>query len=115
MRILLVEDDLITQKAAALIIESCGAEVTVVGTAHEALAVLNNHYDVAFLDLGLPDLDGLQLAAKIRQLKPQIKLVLLTAHDSYEIADHPHRNEIDMFLRKPLTRASCLDAFALVA
>ena len=54
--------------------------------AGEALAWLRDHpADVALLDIGMPDMDGLKLAAEIRRIRPDTEIIFLTAHPEYAL------------------------------
>jgi two-component system KDP operon response regulator KdpE len=65
--ILLVDDEVSIQRAMVPLLRSRGYEVTVVGTAREALAsVEGERPDLIVLDLGLPDMDGLEVCRRVR-------------------------------------------------
>jgi len=55
------------------------------GTAREALDLLGRlHPDVVLMDIGLPDLSGIEAATRIRELRPQVAVVALTIHEDKE-------------------------------
>jgi two-component system response regulator NreC len=55
------------------------------GTAEEALrAVQELEPDVVLMDIGLPDLSGIEAATRIRELRPQVAVVALTIHEDKE-------------------------------
>ena len=67
MHILLVDDELSIQRTTAPLLRSRGYEVTVAGTAREALAsVEGDRPDLIVLDLGLPDMDGIEVCRRVR-------------------------------------------------
>jgi signal transduction histidine kinase/ActR/RegA family two-component response regulator len=69
VRVLLVEDDVDTREALALVLAEAGARVTSVGSAAEALASLTGSSpDVIVCDLGLPGEDGYALMRKLHGL-----------------------------------------------
>ena len=73
--ILLVEDDEALQRALAITLRSRGYDVMVAGTATLALDLITRRrVDVAIVDLGLPDLDGIEL---VRQLRAQLTAPIL--------------------------------------
>ena len=61
----------------------------------------DNRVDLAFLDIDLPVMNGIELSKKLREIRPDILIVFLTAHDEY-IQDS---NEVggDYYLIKPYT------------
>ena len=75
IRILLVEDDLQTQKVMSLILQQAGATVTTAGSGAEALkAYGKSRPQIVLSDVGLPDFDGYALLGKIRALESKRKL-----------------------------------------
>ncbi len=81
-RILVVDDNKENRLMLKKQSESWGAKVSTVKCADEALAFLgkDNKFDVAIIDLHMPEITGLDLCKKIRKLEAhrQIKLVLMT-------------------------------------
>lgn len=66
-RILLVDDEVSIQRAMAPLLRSRGYEVVVVGTGQDALAAVGiEPPDLIVLDLGLPDIDGIEVCRRIR-------------------------------------------------
>lgn len=83
MRILIVEDEMDLQEAIAegLRIDGYAVDTCEDGdTAYELLYVEN--YDLVILDLNLPGMDGLEVLDKIREEKPNLKVLILSARDS---------------------------------
>lgn len=87
LRILLAEDHGVVREGIRALLEQEGFEVVgEAGDGHEAIALCRETGpDVAILDLGMPNLNGLDAARKIRDLMPGIRVILLTmhAHDRY--------------------------------
>jgi DNA-binding NarL/FixJ family response regulator len=87
MKVLLVDDHTLIRRAVAqvLVLWVPGTEVTEVGTADEAVAVLAAAvYDVALVDVRMPGRDGLDLLREIRSSWPNLPVIMLTAHDASE-------------------------------
>lgn len=83
MRLLLVEDNprLVESLAAGLREEGCDVDVATTGAA--ALARLaRDDLDVVVLDLGLPDLDGTEVLARLRDRGSRCPVLVLTARDA---------------------------------
>ncbi|MDN4503034.1 response regulator transcription factor [Alteromonadaceae bacterium BrNp21-10] len=82
MKLLLVEDDIALADALAMSLRSESYAVDCVTTGAQALSALScNDIDMLILDLGLPDMDGLEVLVKVRHQKNAIPVLILTARD----------------------------------
>jgi two-component system KDP operon response regulator KdpE len=78
-RILLVDDDLSIQRTVAPLLRARGYHVDVAGTGHQAVKALGDDPpDLIVLDLGLPDLDGVEVCRRMRQ-QSRAPIVILSA------------------------------------
>jgi two-component system KDP operon response regulator KdpE len=78
-RILLVDDEVSIQRALAPLLRSRGYEVDVAGTGNDALDTLRTRPpDLIVLDLGLPDLDGVEVCRRVRA-ESAVPIVVLSA------------------------------------
>jgi DNA-binding response OmpR family regulator len=78
--LLVVEDDETIGAALTSGLRSHGHAVSWQHTAHGALAALGGRgFDLVLLDLGLPDLDGVELCRRVRSSQPGTVIVMLTA------------------------------------
>lgn len=85
MKILLIEDDDLVADSLARALRGSGYIVDCVGNgAHAETAVKTEPYDAVILDLGLPEMDGLEFLKRIRSKKIGVPVLILTARDSYE-------------------------------
>jgi DNA-binding response OmpR family regulator len=102
MRILLIEDE---KKVARFIARGLKAELYAVDVAHDGHMALdylgNNTYDLAVLDLNLPDISGHDVLVQIRKSNSPLPVLVLTARD--DIADKVTTFEqgADDYLTKP--------------
>lgn len=82
IRVVLAEDHLVVREGVKALLESEGVEV--VGEAadgQEAYRLAHDlRPDVAILDLGMPNLNGLDAARKIRRSIPDVRVIILTMH-----------------------------------
>ena len=113
-RVLLVEDDALIRMSAADILAEAGMEVAEAGSGRQALAVLDGGVvDVCMVDIGLPDMSGLDLAHRIRERLPGVPILFATGHAHVPGADGMTRVAT---LPKPYAETALLAALdALVA
>ncbi|MEI2643692.1 MAG: response regulator transcription factor [Candidatus Nanopelagicales bacterium] len=84
-RLLIVEDDLQMQRALTLTLSARGFQVTAASTGAEALRILaQQRADAIVLDLGLPDMDGIEVLRAVRQDSSVPVLVLSARSDRFE-------------------------------
>lgn len=103
MRILLADDEDIIHKTLAEYIKDLGHEVESVKDGKSALkAVELGEYNLAFVDIRMPGMDGLSLLAKIQEIRQDISVVIITAHGNMEAAVQALRFGAMDFLTKPI-------------
>ena len=104
LRVLVVDDSVDTAESLALLLQECGHEVRIVHDGPTALdAALDYRPDVVLLDIGLPKLDGYEVAKRMRQ-QPALQSVVLIAMTGYgQESDRQHSQEagFDHHLSKP--------------
>ena len=85
MQILLVEDDLSLADGLQLALKSEGIIVNHVATGRDAVYVVETFSpDIILLDLGLPDMDGLEVIKALRKKKVTTPILILTARNTVE-------------------------------
>lgn len=85
-RILVLEDNLLTARGLQYLLEQAGYEAEIATRASEARDLLeqqaeNRNFDLAILDVGLPDGDGFQLGAELNNGHAKMPMIFLTAKD----------------------------------
>ncbi|MFA4868567.1 MAG: ATP-binding protein [Pedobacter sp.] len=104
LRILFVEDNPINVLVAKKQLEYFGSVPDCAYSGKEALAMLeDNHYDVALLDLHMPEIDGYALADLIQQQYPEIHIVIFTADIMTEVKLKLAKMHIFDILNKPFS------------
>ncbi len=102
MRILLVEDDARMADSAGHYLRNTGFAVDVAATGTQALALAAiNGYDAVVLDLGLPDLDGLEVCRRLRSRASAPRILMATARDAVEARIAGLDTGADDYLVKP--------------
>lgn len=119
MRILIVEDDFISRRILKEILSEYGS-CDVVVDGHEAIQEFRmalseqKPYDIIFLDIMMPNVDGLQALKQIRSIERErgiqpvheVKIVMTTAlDDPRTVIDAYYQGGADSYLVKPLTKA----------
>ncbi len=116
-KVLLVDDSQDIVELMADVLEALGHEVRVAIDGPSALAVLDSFTpDVALLDIGLPGMDGYELAAQLRARRPssELKLVAITGYGQPADRARSAAAGFDEHLVKPVSVAA-LQATILVA
>ena len=106
LKVLLVEDEPIVMIIHRRILTELGYSPDTALTGEQALTMANNGYDVIFMDIGLPDTSGTEVAAKIRQHekgKKRAYIVALTGYPIDEVRPICQAAGIDNIANKPIT------------
>ena len=103
LRILLVDDDLLVRMATELLLDALGHAVTPAEGGLQALALAEGggDWDVAMLDLNMPDLDGLETLTRLRRLRPALPALIATGYADEEVLRNLARFERVALLNKP--------------
>lgn len=104
LRLLVVEDDAMVAEVIIGLLQSLGHHVTHAAQALAALTELQNDcFDLAFLDLDLPGLDGFELAKLIQTQSYSLPLIALTARADAQAEPLARAAGMQGFVRKPVT------------
>lgn len=100
--ILVIDDEPLLRRTLALILQRAGYQVTTSASAYEARDCLEaGPFDLIFLDLQMPEVDGLTLLAEIRTHHADTPVLILTAHATLESAMEAVRQGARDYLLKP--------------
>jgi PAS domain S-box-containing protein len=103
-RVLIAEDEAIIAMMLVGVLEGAGHEVEQAENGQQALDLfVSDRYDIALLDLGMPQLPGDELARELSKRDPHIATVLLTGWRLGE--GDPRRQAADFYLQKPIVAA----------
>lgn len=109
MRLLIVEDE---NKTAAYLAKGLGENGFLVDVAHDGedglFQALQNHYDILVVDVMLPKLNGWEVVRKIREVRPDTRILFLTARDSIEDKVKGLELGADDYLIKPFAFSELL-------
>lgn len=108
--ILVVEDNLVNQKLIQKTLNKLGLEVTISENGFRATnEAKNNKYDLIFMDLQMPVMDGIEATKKIREFDQTTPIVALTANVMGNIGDESKKAGMNDYLFKPLKKKYLLD------
>jgi two-component system KDP operon response regulator KdpE len=107
-KVLVVDDEHAILRALTAALEARGYRVSTARTGHEALEQVAAHApDVVLLDLGLPDLDGLEVCRRIRRWS-EVPIVVLTAEGSDDMKVLALDEGADDYVTKPYSTPELL-------
>jgi two-component system sensor histidine kinase/response regulator len=107
LKVLLAEDNLVNQRLAVRLLEKRGHRVAVAGNGREALEPLEKEsFDLVFMDVQMPEMDGLEATAAIREKEARMGLhqpiIALTAHAMKGDREKCLEAGMDGYLTKPI-------------
>jgi PAS domain S-box-containing protein len=117
-RILLAEDNVVNQKVAQGMLAKLGFSPDVVENGKLAVeAFRNNRYDLVFMDIQMPVMDGIEATHRIRSAKPppggpdsgRVPIVAMTAHAMQGDRERCLAEGMDDYISKPLSPASLVE------
>ena len=99
--VLIVDDQEDLRYSLAKAVKKQGYSVTTAATGQEAIAVLESRIiDLIFLDIGLPDVDGIELIPTIRQISSDVEIVILTGlNDAKTAVDALRAGALDYIVK----------------
>ncbi len=101
--ILIVDDEVNLRSTLGVILQRAGYGISEASDGQDALQLLsNNKYDMMFLDLKMPGIDGLQLLPESLRIDPDLSVVILTANASLETAIRALSLGAEGYLLKPV-------------
>ena len=114
LRTVLAEDNVVNQLVQRRMFLQLGHECDVVANGRQLIdAVQHGHYDIAFVDIQMPEMDGMEAAREVRARGfTRVRLVALTADVTTETRKACMLAGFDEYLPKPVTVAALEGAFA---
>ncbi|MGE5187985.1 MAG: response regulator [Betaproteobacteria bacterium] len=101
--ILVVDDDKSILRTFSRILQKSGYEIETAETGKEAIEKADNrHYDLALVDIRLPDMEGTDLLAKLKKQLQQTVKIMITGFPSLETGVKALDEGADAYLVKPV-------------
>jgi len=117
LRVLLAEDNAVNQRLAIRLLEKQGHQVTVANNGREAVeAVGRQAFDVVLMDVQMPEMNGFEASAAIREAERgtgrHLPIIALTAHAMKGDREHCLEAGMDDYLSKPIQARALAQALA---
>ena len=101
--ILVVDDNISLGKSLALVLKRSGYAVTIAIDGLEAIdRVRERQFDVTFMDIKLPIMDGVETYRRIKQIRPEALVIMMTAYSVENLVDEALKEGAYSVLYKPL-------------
>ncbi|WP_136417488.1 hybrid sensor histidine kinase/response regulator [Herbaspirillum sp. ST 5-3] len=120
-RVLVVDDNRAAREILTALIDGIGLQSDAVGSAADALTAIRATderapYDLVLTDLGMPDMNGMELASAIRNagLRHPPKVILVTAFGREDVLRQAEGAPVDAVLFKPIDQSLLHDTFVQV-
>jgi CheY-like chemotaxis protein len=114
LRILVAEDNIVNQKVALGILQRMGYRAGVASNGLEVLDVLQRQqFDLIFMDVQMPEMDGLEATRQIRSRLPrhqQPRIIAVTAHAMVEDREQCLAAGMDDYISKPIRMEELVEA-----
>ena len=109
-RILVVDDEEGVRKSLKTVLEDKGCLVDTAKNGQEAIAKSKTQfYNLALIDIRLPDMDGVKLLTSMKDTTPKMVKVIITGYPSLENAIEAVNKGADGYIVKPFTMEQLLD------
>jgi two-component system, sensor histidine kinase and response regulator len=107
LSVLLAEDNLVNQHLVKRLLEKRGHKVKMAGSGREALEYVEREsFDIILMDVQMPDMDGLEATARIREIEKRrstyTPIIALTAHTMKGDRERCLAAGMDQFINKPI-------------
>jgi DNA-binding NtrC family response regulator len=101
-RILIIDDDENIRKVLKTILEDEGYIVDTADTAKKAIEQSEKaFYNLALIDVRLPDMEGIELLSKMRSTKPKMRKIIVTGYPTLQNAISAVNKGADAYIMKP--------------
>jgi DNA-binding NtrC family response regulator len=102
-RVVVIDDEVNAAAALAALLEQDGYDVERAADGHAGLQLLERHDpDVVLTDLRMPGMDGLELLGRIKELRPEAMVIVMTAYGTVKTAVQAMKLGAEDYLGKPI-------------
>lgn len=118
IKVLLVEDHIMTRMGMSLVIEKADG-ISLVGEAEDGKVAIEKAKeflpDLILMDIGLPDIDGIEATKRIKAFNPDIKILMFTSRDNEKDVLASFKSGADGYIMKGATPEQTISAIKAVA
>jgi DNA-binding NtrC family response regulator len=108
--VLVIDDEVATRDLLSDILNDAGYLVEVAKNGKEAIKKCKKEpFDVALIDIELPDIKGIELLNTLKQIRPGLIRIIITGHPSIENAVKSVNEKADGYLLKPINIEEMLE------
>lgn len=116
IKVLVVDDDPQVCKTVAMILQDNGYDVQTFTQGRQGLqAVRKGPFDLALIDIKMPDMNGVELLEKIKNDDPRVAIVVMTAYPDVQTAAETMRLGARDYITKPFREDQLLSAVERIA
>jgi len=103
-KVLVVDDENIVRESINRVLSESGYNINTAANGAIAInKVSKESFDIAFVDLKMPDIDGMEVVRYIRKTRPTVQVVIITGYGTKENANEAKTLGVSDFISKPLT------------
>jgi DNA-binding response OmpR family regulator len=111
--VLIIDDDPGIRKMLSTLLENEGYLTEIVGKGKDAVkACKKTPFDIALIDIGLPDLQGIELIRMLKEAQPRIITIIVTGIPSLENAVKAVNERADAYITKPIQTGELVTTIA---
>ena len=118
IKVLMIEDHEMTRIALSLVLERADG-IELVDTAEDGLSGINKAKllspDIILMDIGLPEIDGIEATKIIKNYNPEIKILMYTSRDNEDDVLSAFESGADGYIMKGATREQTISALKAVS
>jgi DNA-binding NtrC family response regulator len=102
-RILVVDDEELQREMLGGFLQKEGFSVSLADSGETALKLCQDEFfEVALIDLKMPGMDGIELLSRLKEMNPEIQVIVITAHGSIETAVEAMKRGAFHYVNKPV-------------
>lgn len=103
MTIMLIDDEEDIREVLGISLSDMGYDVITAGNGNDALTlILREEPQIILTDIKMPDMNGIELLRRIKQLNPDIEVIMITGHGDMDLAIRSLKYEATDFITKPI-------------